>query len=156
MKPATMRKQRGLVLVGASALVAVSISVVYPQSTNPKCGGVELFGICDPYVPGVLIKVQGDHRPILVIAVLAGGPADKAGLCPGDQIVGVNGLDLTQSTAERLFQELVAKSPSSLVLKVWRGEKELQFRMRRIRESTVARMSRQAGFGWISFRRGCP
>ncbi len=159
MNTTTMWKQAEIVLGLAvvSALASVGMSVVSAQSKRSECDGVELFGICDPYVPGVQIKLPGDdHRPIFIAEVLQGGPADRAGICPGDQIIGVNGLDFRQTTAERLFQELVAKSPKSLILKVRRTNREMEFRMGRIRESTVARMSKQEDSGWLAFKKGCP
>ena len=80
-----------LVLAVVSALTSVRMSVVSAQSKRPKCNGVELFGIGDPYVPGVQIKrpVLGDHSPILIAGVLEGGPAERAGVCPGAGADGV-------------------------------------------------------------------
>jgi C-terminal processing protease CtpA/Prc len=97
-------------------------------------------GICDPYVPGTIIFKPGD-KPILVLETWPHGPAEKEGICSGDQIAAVNGISTTDQP--RIVKEIFSSSPSPVRLEVRRGAQIIQFDVPRARESTLAMLSEQ-------------
>lgn len=107
------------------------------------CESEELFGICDPFVPGVRIRTLGDMKPILVHSTWPDGPADKAGICAGDQIVAVNEVSALENESDRMTREIVSDAPGPVVLKIRRGADDLEFKVSRVRESALANLSKQ-------------
>jgi hypothetical protein len=67
----------------------------------PGCPAPSYFGICNPYVPGVFICAD-DNGAISVISTWHDGPAEKAGMCPGDKIVAVDQAVAGGSSWDRL------------------------------------------------------
>jgi C-terminal processing protease CtpA/Prc len=132
----------------ASAFVGLLlICTVYSAqqvSTTPQdCVAPAYFGICDPYVPGTIIGMSPDKKAINVINTWPDGPAEKSGLCPGDQIIAVNGIPVPGHTMVEMLKQLVSPSPLPIGLKVTRGKQELDFHFDRARESTLAQLSHQ-------------
>lgn len=82
-------------------------------------------------------------KAINVIATWPNGPAEKAGICAGDEIIAVNGIPVPGHTWGQMLKEIVSPSPSPIVLKVMRGKQEVEFRSERVRESTLAQLSHQ-------------
>jgi serine protease Do len=80
---------------------------------------------------------------ITIEGVLEGGPAAKAGLQPGDVIVGVNGRTVRSGNA---LKTTVALTPVGQVinLDVFRQGKEIQLAVR-VEEQTEAKMAKLAG-----------
>jgi hypothetical protein len=56
--------------------------------TGAPCDAPEYFGLCDPYVPGIITRLR-DYQTIPVRDTWPGGPAEKAGVCPGDIVLAV-------------------------------------------------------------------
>jgi S1-C subfamily serine protease len=106
------------------------------------CDAPAYFGMCDPYVPGTIIRFE-EKQPIHVITTWYQGPAERAGVCPGDKIEAVNGVVAAENTKDRMLHELVSIKPSPVVLTVKRGDRTLEFRVRRVRESTLAKRGHQ-------------
>jgi C-terminal processing protease CtpA/Prc len=71
------------------------------------------------------------------------GPAEKAGVCPGDAIIAVNGIPVPGHTWDDMLKQLVSPVPSPIQLKVMRGGQELNFRFDRARETTLAQLSHE-------------
>jgi C-terminal processing protease CtpA/Prc len=125
------------------ALFSVGVYVSAPKSHSPsQCDVPSYFGICDPYVPGTIIALKG-KQPIRVIQTWHDGPAERAGVCPGDKIVAVNGVLASENTSNRMLREIVSASPTSVRLTILRGKQTLEFQVPRARESTLARLSHQ-------------
>jgi len=81
------------------------------------------LGVAIQEVNGALASSFGLERPegALISSVEKGGAAEKAGLQPGDVILGVNGKPLASST--ELPAEIAAEKPgSSVKLNVWRDK----------------------------------
>jgi len=112
---------------------------------DSHCDAPEYFGMCDPYVPGTKVGFP-QKQPILVVDTWHNGPAERAGVCPGDKIVAVNGVVVAKNTWDRMLHEIVSGKPSPVVLKVERGDQTLEFRVRRVRESSLAKLSHQKFF----------
>lgn len=71
---------------------------------------------------GVGVSFQIMNDSVVVIEVIAGGPAEKVGLHPGDRIVKADGMDLTgdNATEENVFKYLRGKKGSKAVLEIKR------------------------------------
>ncbi len=124
------------------------LSLSYPwilagqERSGSKCDAPEYFGLCDPFVPGV-INYGGDNQPLSVIDTWPHSPAEEAGICGGDKIISVNGVSALENPSSRLIRELVADSPRPVTLRINRGRQEMEFSIPRIRESALALLSRQ-------------
>lgn len=113
------------------------------QASRPGgCEEPEYFGICDPFVPGTLVRLD-EPKEFRVLSTWPRSPAEKAGICPGDQIVAVNTVSGSGGSLEPMLRELVSPSPNPVHLRVERGSREMVFRVPRVRESTLARLSKQ-------------
>ncbi len=107
---------------------------------RPDCDAPQYFGICDTFVPGTFISGR-DREPMYVHGTWPDGPAERAGICAGDQIISVNALRSSENTFSRMLREFVSDAPNSVLLRVLRGNKELEFVVPRVRESTLAYLS---------------
>ena len=126
-------KFAALVLFAGSTTAQVVTSV-------PGCPAPAYFGICNPYVPGVFIKAD-EKGAISVISTWHDGPAEKAGICPGDKIMAVNRIGATGSNWDRLVRELISDSSTPVVLRVQRERHGFELRVPRIRETSLAALS---------------
>jgi len=130
--------------------VMVGFLVLTPSVQSPKaqtvdrpCESIEAAGICDPYVPGTIINIPG-NKPITVLGTWPQGPAEKAGICSGDQILAIDGLStFDNTTTNRLLKQIAADSPSPIRLEVKRGTETKEVDVGRVRESTLAYLSRE-------------
>ncbi len=146
-----MRHANRFWLAVAIMLIAGARSQVLAKDANErsKCDeGIEVAGICDPFVPGTMIQFR-QSKPISVISTWHNGPAENAGVCPGDQILAVNGVSASENTSARMLKEIASDSPSSIHLRLRRGNEEFGFEVPRVRESTLAKLSKQK-FMWAS------
>ncbi|HKW16609.1 MAG TPA: PDZ domain-containing protein [Terriglobales bacterium] len=119
--------------------LALCLSGPTAPSTAQACSAPTYLGICNPYVPGTLISVN-DGGGISVAGTWHKGPAEKAGVCSGDQIVAVNGLSADMGWA-KLQHELISTTPTPVHLKIKRGQEVLDFTVPRVRETTLAALS---------------
>jgi S1-C subfamily serine protease len=130
-------------LVAAVVLISCALKGHAKEARKDShCDAPEYFGVCDPYVPGTIINFP-EKQPILVIDTWHNGPAERAGVCPGDQIVAVNGVPAAENTMDRMLHEIVSAKPSMVLLRIKRGDQTLEFQVRRVRESTLAKLSHQ-------------
>jgi S1-C subfamily serine protease len=130
-------------------LTAAAVLILCPLSGHAKdapkkshCDAPDYFGMCDPYVPGTKAGFTR-KQPISVVDTWHNGPAERAGICPGDEIVAVNGVPSAENTMDRMLHEIVSAKPSMVALSIKRGDQSLEFRVRRVRESTLAKLSHQ-------------
>src|SRR5712691_7613669 len=123
------------------------VSVVLPlfpkdPANTSACDVFEILGICDPYVPGTIISFP-EKQPIIVISTWPLGPAENAGVCPGDRILAVNGISASENTSTRMLKEIVSGSDTWVHLTVRRGKVDMELDVPRVRESTLAWLSKQ-------------
>src|SRR5579864_2367197 len=89
LREAIMRTGRWLFVLALT--LCLPDSTIASATAQQACLAPSYLGICNPYVQGTLISVN-EKNAISVIGTWHNGPAEKAGVCPGDQIVAVNGL----------------------------------------------------------------
>jgi carboxyl-terminal processing protease len=80
---------------------------------------------------GAYVDTKGDY--LTIVSPIAGSPAEAAGLRPNDQIVAINGEDMTGSTPEEARQKVLGPEGTQVVLTVARqGQEEpLEFTITR-------------------------
>jgi hypothetical protein len=105
-------------------LIVPNVTLAQNPETAKDCP-YEAFGICDPFVPGTIISPDG-----YVYDVWSFGPAEQAGICPGDKIIQVN---------EKPFnlKDLVGTAASIIQLRVKRINEEFDRKVERVRESEL-------------------
>jgi len=103
------------------------------------------------------VFIKADEKgDISVLSTWHDGPAEKAGICPGDKIVAVNGTVATGSNWDRLVRELISDSSTPVVLHVQRERHEFEVRVPRIRETTLAARSGEKFVSAISSSTSMP
>ena len=137
-----MTRRFASAFTGALLVCTVCGAQQVPTS-NQGCAVPAYFGICDPYVPGTIIRSRPDMKSINVITTWPDGPAEKSGICPGDQIIAVNELPVPGHAWDEMLKQIVSPFPSPIVLKVARGKQEMDFHFDRVRESTLAQLSHE-------------
>lgn len=81
-------------------------------------GALELFGLRCEFEDGKLPRsgLRMDQAGVRVTAVFDGGPAERAGLCPGDEIIALERLRLGEGGFERLWRAVaVGAGPVAVV-----------------------------------------
>jgi carboxyl-terminal processing protease len=75
---------------------------------------------------GIGAWVDTDADLLTIIAPMPGSPAERAGLQPGDQIVGVDGEDVTDLTGRVVIRQVLGPAGSRVVLTIRReGERDV-------------------------------
>ena len=97
--------------------------IVYESATSELSGEYE--GI------GAYVDTEGEY--LTIISPIEGSPAQAAGLKPGDQIVAIDGVDMTGTTPEQARQKVLGPAGIQVTLTVAReGESEpLEFTITR-------------------------
>jgi S1-C subfamily serine protease len=142
MKSAANRFATATIRVWVATIAFFGLALLAPAA-SPKpapCQSIEDVGICDPYVPGTIILIPG-NKPITVLGTWPHGPAEKAGICSGDQILAVNGVSTLNQSKAQLLREIVSSSPSPVRLEVRRNAETNELDVNRVRESTLAMLS---------------
>jgi len=76
---------------------------------------------------GIGAWVDSQAEFLTIISPMPGSPAEKAGLLPGDQIVGVNGKDMTGIDGELVRQQVIGPKGSKVTLTIRREGREDTF-----------------------------
>lgn len=71
---------------------------------------------------GAYVDTGGDY--LKIITPIAGSPADKAGLRPGDLIIAIDGKDMTGINPEVARQSVLGPAGSEVTLTIRRGDKD--------------------------------
>jgi C-terminal processing protease CtpA/Prc len=58
---------------------------------------------------------EAKHGPMTVMKVVEGSPAEEAGIQPGDVLVAMNGIELSEANGEKLMQDKKNWKPGSSV-----------------------------------------
>ena len=102
------------------------------------------------YVGVGMTLTKGESR--VVAKVVKGGPADMAGVQPGDVIVAVNDTRVTQMTTDELSGLVRGPEGTSLTMTVLRGEEEIALTMQRrtIRTAVATGVMLEDGIGLVT------
>jgi carboxyl-terminal processing protease len=76
-----------------------------------------------------IISKSSEDEALVIIDVIRGGPAAKAGLKSGDKIVSVNGEKLKALSTDEAVNKLKGKPGSTVTLKILRNRKPLEFKV---------------------------
>ena len=100
---------------------------VRPQSSTKDTGGKPAKADVEvpPYL-GVSLKTNGGDNRFHV--VFAGGPAEKAGIAPGDEAVAIDGLKLTSRNLDERLRDF--KVGDTVSISVFRNDELMRFRVR--------------------------
>lgn len=83
---------------------------------------------------GIGAYVDTTTTYLTIITPIPGSPAEKAGLLPGDQIIAIDGEDMTGIDAELARRRVLGPAGSTVVLTILRNESEkLEFKIVRAR-----------------------
>jgi len=123
----------------ALSLPQYSLQLAAAGAVGQACSAPTYLGICNPYVPGTFIKVS-EKGAIPVLGTWYRGPAERAGICPGDKIVAVNGIGADVGWAT-LQHELISSAPTPVRLKIQRSPQTFEVTVPRVRETALAALS---------------
>lgn len=104
---------------------------------------------------GVGISIDSRDGGIHVLQPMDGSPAEEAGILSGDVIVAVDGVRIEVAGDDALLSKIKGRRGSIVVLTVVRGEKELDFPVRRdqVRTRSVESRLLGDGLGWAKVSR---
>jgi carboxyl-terminal processing protease len=91
---------------------------------------------------GVTIFQPEPGQPIEVIDVIAGTPAERAGVKKGDKIIRVNGEDVTTLTTEEVATKVKGPEGTPVTVTFLRGSSEVEYTINRARFQTPLTTSR--------------
>ncbi|MBN2555299.1 MAG: S41 family peptidase [Anaerolineales bacterium] len=87
----------------------------------------------DSSYEGIGAWVDTDAEYLTIIAPMAGSPAEAAGLLPGDQVIAINGEDMTGLDGNVVVRQVLGPAGTAVVLTILREEVEEPFDVEIIR-----------------------
>jgi carboxyl-terminal processing protease len=69
---------------------------------------------------GAWVDITGDF--VVIISAMRGSPASEAGLQPNDQVIGVNGEDMTDVPGDLVLQQILGPAGSDVTLTIQRDD----------------------------------
>ncbi len=101
---------------------------------------------------GVTIFQPEPNEPIEVIDVIAGTPAERAGVQKGDKIIRVNGEDVSKLTTDEVATRVKGPEGTQVTVTFLRGTQEVEFAITRARFQTPLIVSRMEvdSIGYLS------
>ena len=102
---------------------------------------------------GVYMVQDTEANRIMVLSPIKGGPAEKAGLQPGDYITAVDGVKYSGEQMTEASNKIKGEEGTTVKLEVLRGEETLNFELTRenIRTNPVEGEVLDGNIGYITF-----
>jgi len=102
---------------------------------------------------GVYMVQDTEANRIMVLSPIKGGPAEKAGLQPGDYITAVDGVEYSGEQMTEASNKIKGEEGTTVKLEVLRGEENLNFELTRenIRTNPVEGEVLDGNIGYITF-----
>lgn len=100
---------------------------------------------------GIGVTVQRMTGAVGVVSVASGGPAEAAGMKPGDLIIAVEGQDVTYLSVDELVPLIKGEAGTTVTLTISRNGEELTMTVQRaaVRGKTVAFQKTDDGVGYL-------
>lgn len=89
----------------------------YKQASMPLAGGYE----------GIGAYVDATGKYLTIVSPMAGSPAETAGLKAGDEIIAIDGKDMTGTDPNIVLQSVLGPSGTSVVLSIHRPDPDSTF-----------------------------
>jgi len=86
---------------------------------------------------GVNVMMDPESGYVTIISPFRDSPAARAGILPGDQIVGIDGMDMTGRSTEEVVNHVKGQEGSPVVLTIQRPNEDRQFDVNLVREQQV-------------------
>ncbi len=140
-KSMTMKQKFALTVV----VVLAPCSLIFSQNAAAPavpCQAPSFFGMCDPYVPGTIV-MSAPQKGAQVVTTWPGGPADQAGVCPGDEFVSVNGAPTSGLGFTDFLRLIVSDKSTPIDVTMKRGDQNLSFHLAPVKETELARLSHE-------------
>lgn len=80
---------------------------------------------------GVYITKDSDTNKIMILAPIEGGPAEEAGILPGDLIVSIDGVEYSADDMTTASNKIKGEEGSKVTLKILRGTETKTFEVER-------------------------
>lgn len=141
-----------LLMQGAIRGMMEAVGDDYTYYMDPKVYEVESTSLSGEYQGiGAYVDTQGDY--LTIVSPIEGSPAKAAGLRPGDQIIAIDGEDMTGVAPEAARQKVLGEAGTTVVLTIQReGESEpLEFSIVRAKISvpSVTGEMRDDGIAYV-------
>ena len=114
------------------ALALLALGVLHVPVASSDEFTPEKYGI------GAVLVRADSTSPIVVRRCVTGGPADQAGLLPGDHLLEVDGVSVKSWSFTKVLDYLIREAPLPLRITVLRGSAQRSFEIVRARFSDIA------------------
>ncbi len=74
---------------------------------------------------GIGVTIRDTEKGVLVLSVIEGGPAYKAGVLANDYIIGVNGQSVKDMSSSQVREMVVGTTGTEVIVRVLRGKEEI-------------------------------
>jgi carboxyl-terminal processing protease len=103
---------------------------------------------------GIQVNQDTDTLEIKIVDVFKDGPAQKAGILPGDIIIAVEGTDVTGMEVDKVVSLIKGEKGTSVKVTVWRGQEKMTFDVIRdvVNVERVAWRMLEGGIGYLNIK----
>jgi carboxyl-terminal processing protease len=100
---------------------------------------------------GVGVEVEAQENILAIVRCIPGSPADRAGLRPADTIISVDGVAVSGTDMDTAMERMRGDADTTVRLAVRRGDRTLQFDVRRgrVEMASVDGQPLAAGIGYL-------
>lgn len=110
----------------------LAIGILYSNANTGGQLGPEKYGI------GATLTRADSLSPIIIRSCISGGPAERAGLLPGDQILKLDANNIEDWSFKEVLDYLIHDKPAMLTITVLRDSSQVSFELLRAKYSDIA------------------